>query len=59
MIALKNNDYRPTKYTGHSSILVRKVHDPEEYLYIKLFSVFSSFHPLKIPKVPECLENKF
>lgn len=24
MIALKNNDYKPTNHTGHSSMLVRK-----------------------------------
>lgn len=43
MIALKNNDYRPTKHTGHSTIVVRKVHDLEECLYVKNF--FLCFHP--------------
>ena len=56
MTALKNNVYRPTK---HSSILVRKVHDLEQCLYVNLFLSFHLNIPLvKIPKLPNCLENK-
>lgn len=43
MIALKNNDYRPTKHTGHSTIVVRKVRDLEECLHVNFFFLF--FHP--------------